>query len=479
MAKKRKKGEGTLRQRKDGRWEGRVVIGYDDGGNPKTKNVLAKTKKECAEKLEQLKAAQGGSGPVKVRSEMRFGDWLDFWYQSYSKPALRHTTQLSYENWIYLHAIPGVGDIPLNRLSQSDLQQFFTELKKGGRINNVERHGAGMADRSVRSCHAVCQMALDRAVKEGLIRTNPAIGCKLPPLREKEMKILTKEEIRRFLIQAKVEGMYELFLLELTTGMRRGELLALQWTDLDFKTGRLRISRQVYSVNGRLEVNEPKTKAAVRTVILPPAMVELLAEYKAQVFSEWMFPSRIKPEQPVDPGYVRKRLQVILERAGCKRVRFHDLRHTFATMSLENGMDVKTLSTIIGHVSSATTLNIYTHITGEMQRNAARNIDQGIAGVEVQEQGEVEQEEAVPPVEFTPYRPPHRRPGTGCISQINDHLWEGRYSPKWIDGKKHARNIYAHTREECEEKLAALIVQMKRELAELKAAQEAGAPFRH
>ena len=317
MAKKRKKGEGTLRQRKDGRWEGRVVIGYDDGGNPKTKNVLAKTKKECTERLEQLKKEQGGSGSVKVRSEMRFGDWLDFWYQSYSKPALRHTTQLNYENWIYLHAIPGVGDIPLNKLSQSDLQQFFTEMKKGGRINNVERHGAGMADRSVRSCHAVCQMALDRAVKEGLIRTNPAIGCKLPPLREKEMKILTKEEIRRFLIQAKAEGMYELFLL-------------------DFKTGRLRISRQVYSVNGKLEVNEPKTKAAVRTIILPPAMVELLAEYKAQVFSEWMFPSRIKPEQPVDPGYVRKRLQVILERAGCKRVRFHDLRHTFAKISVMN-----------------------------------------------------------------------------------------------------------------------------------------------
>jgi hypothetical protein len=273
--------------------------------------------------------------------------------------------------------------------------------------------------------------------------------------------------------------MYELFLLELTTGMRRGELLALQWSDLDFKTGRLRINKQVYSVNGKLEINEPKTKAAVRTVILPPAMVELLAEYRAQIFSKWMFPSRIKPEQPVDPGYVRKRLQVILERAGCKRVRFHDLRHTFATMSLENGMDVKTLSTIIGHVSSATTLNIYTHVTSEMQRNAARNIDQGIAGVEVQEQDETEREETAPPVQFTPYRPLHRRPGTGCISQINDHLWEGRYSPKWIDGKKHARNIYAHTREECEEKLAVLIVQMKRELAELKAAQATGTPSRH
>ena len=419
MAKKRKKGEGTIRLRKDGRWEGRVVIGYDSSGNPKTKNVLAKTKKECAEKLEKLKA-ECGSGSFRISPEMRFGDWLDFWYQNDSKPGLRHTTQLNYENWIYLHAIPGVGDIPLNKLSQSDLQQFFTEMKKGGRLNNVEHHGAGMADRSVRSCHAVCQMALDRAVKDGLIRTNPAVGCKLPPLRDKEMRILTKEEVQRFLIQAKAEGMYEMFLLELTTGMRRGELLALKWSDLDLKTGRLRINKQVYSVNGKLEINEPKTKAAVRTILLPSAMVELLAEYKAQLFSEWMFPSRVKPEQPIDPGYVRKRLQIILKRAGCKRVRFHDLRHTFATMSLENGMDVKTLSTIIGHVSSATTLNIYTHITGEMQWNAARNIDQGIAGVEVQDKPE--QEEAALPV---------------------------------------------------------LIVQMKRELAELKAAQTAGTSSKH
>ena len=100
--------------------------------------------------------------------------------------------------------------------------------------------------------------------------------------------------------------------------MRQGELLALQWSDLDFKTGRLRISKQVYSVNGKLEVNEPKTKAAARTIILPPTMVELLAEYKAQIFSEWMFPSRIKLERPVDPGYARKRLRVIWKRAGCK-----------------------------------------------------------------------------------------------------------------------------------------------------------------
>ena len=191
------------------------------------------------------------------------------------------------------------------------------------------------------------------------------------------MKILSQEEIQRFLIQARAEGMYELFMLELTTGMRRGELLALRWDDLDFTTGKLRIDKQVCPVGGKLVISEPKTKAANRTIILPAAMVDLLDEYKKGVFSDLMFPSRTKPDQPIDPGYVRKRLQVILKRAGCKKVRFHDLRHTFATLSLENGMDVKTLSAIIGHVSSETTLNTYTHITDEMRRKAALSIDQG------------------------------------------------------------------------------------------------------
>ena len=201
--------------------------------------------------------------------------------------------------------------------------------------------------------------------------------------------------------------------------------------------------------------------------ILPPAMLEVLAEYKKGIFSDLVFPSRVKPGQPIDPGYVRKRLQVILKRAGCKSVRFHDLRHTFATMSLENGMDVKTLSTIIGHVSSATTLNTYTHITDEMRRKAAVNIDQGIAGVEVVTVGEEEKSICSEP-EFTPVQPARRRPGTGYLKQIGENLWEGRYSPIWPDGKKHSRNVYGHTEAECEEKLAELILQMKAEIAALR-----------
>ena len=465
MAGKRKKGEGTVRLRKDGRWEGRVVVGYDEAGNPKTKNVLAKTKKECIAKLEALKSTCQVVCPVQVRSDMLVRNWLDYWYQNYSKPRLRPSTQLNYESWIYHHLISGIGEIPLNQLTQAELQQFFRRMKESGRKANVERRGPGMADRSVRSCHAVCQMALDKAVAEKLIHSNPAVGCKLPPMKGKEMKILTQEEIQRFLIQAKAEGMYELFLLELTTGMRRGELLALRWDDLDFTTGKLRIDKQVYPVGGKLIISEPKTKAANRTIILPPAMVELLAEYKKGIFSELMFPSRTKPEQPIDPGYIRKRLQVILERAGCKRVRFHDLRHTFATLSLENGMDVKTLSTIIGHVSSATTLNTYTHITDEMRRKAALSIDQGIAKAEVEPMPEQTYEPQKQ--DFVPIEPSRRRPGTGCVSQLREHLWEGRYSPVWPDGKKHSRNVYAKTREECEEKLKVLILEMKAEITAL------------
>ena len=169
----------------------------------------------------------------------------------------------------------------------------------------------------------------------------------------------------------------------------------------------------------------------------------------------------------MDPAAVRKRLSTVLKRAGCKRLRFHDLRHTFATASLEHGMDVKTLSTIIGHVSSSTTLNIYAHVTDEMQRTAAAKIDRGIIKSEAAQEVDTAPRNP-PPSTFQPYKGQRRKPGTGCVSQINDHLFEGRYSPKWPDGKKHARNVYAHTREECEEKLKVLIVEMKAEIAELK-----------
>ncbi len=475
MARRRKAGDGGVHLRKDGRWEGRYVIGYDDRGYPKTKNVMAKTKKECIEKLEKLKAELGGIKSDKVKPDMRFGDWIEYWYENHAKPKVRPTTQAGYEDRIRLHIVPEIGDIPLNKLTRNDLQQFYGRLKKSGRKTLVERYGEGLSDRMVRMCHATCRTALQKAVQEGLIRTNPAIGCKLPPKKAREMQVLDREELQRFLIQAQAEGYYELFLLDLATGLRRGEIMALQWDDLDFETGVLNVSRQVCSVRGKLEISQPKTKNSIRRIVLPPAVVEVLREYRKTVHSRWMFPSPVKEDMPLGPGVALKRLHAILEHAGCKHVRFHDLRHTFATLALSNGMDVKTLSAMLGHVSAATTMDIYTHITDDMQRTAAANIDRGIGKAAPQEDDSAMGGETTPcqdgklrMTDFQPVLPARRRAGTGCISQINDHLDEGRYSPMWINGKKLSRNVYAHTREECEEKLKVLITEMKAELAELK-----------
>ena len=267
---------------------------------------------------------------------------------------------------------------------------------------------------------------------------------------------------------SKYDGYFELFILELSTGMRRGEILGLQWDDLNMQTGELKISRQVAILNGKIHITEPKTKTSVRTIILPTDIVKMLAEYKKTINSKWLFPSPIKEDMPRNPSAVRKVLDRTLEKANCKHIRFHDLRHTFATTALANGMDIKTLSAIIGHNSAETTINIYTHITDEMQRIAADKIEQGIMrNVSLSDKDrKVTVKTAKTPCasKFEPVKSKRRKRGTGCISKINDNLYEGRYSPRLPDGKRISKNVYAKTEEECEIKLAELIKNMKAEI---------------
>lgn len=392
MGRKRKNGEGTVRLRKDGRWEGRIVIGYDENGLPKTKNVLAKTKGECIEKLKALKNTITPDTPIKLKADMPFGEWLDYWYETYCKPNARPATQRTYEGYIRLYLHPRLGSIPLNKVTINDIQQMCTWMMTEARLD--QKNGdSGLSDSQVINCYSLCDRVLEKAMAEKLIVRNPAKGCKLPPNRTNEMKVLSREDMQKVLIQAKEENYYELFLLEFATGLRLGELMALQWDDVNLVTGELRINKQVNLVGSKLVISEPKTKAAVRTLILPPSVRKVLAEYKTRVNSRWLFPSPKKDDLPIIPSAVSRRLHTLLEHAGCEQVRFHDLRHTFATNALAHGMDIKTLSTILGHVSSATTLNTYSHVTDEMRQRAAVKIDQGIAKAEVQEDTAITQPE--------------------------------------------------------------------------------------
>ena len=381
--------------------------------------------------------------------------------EDYGAATLRPNTLRSYEQFIRCYIKPYLGDKIVSRVTRMDIQKLYRKLKHEGRVHGHPEHGHELSDTMVLRIHAMLHQCLKDAEAAHVVARNPTDGAVVPKASYKPKQILTKEQMDTFLAAVDRNEIWrDFFYTELTTGLRRGELLALQWDDLDFKTGTLTVNKQVYEVKGRLQVSIPKTRASIRRLVLPPGVVEVLRQYRETVDSRWMFPSPVKEDTPMTPGAVRRRLQIILERAGCKRIRFHDLRHTFATLSLESGMDVKTLSAMLGHVSAATTLDIYTHVTGDMQSEAAAKIDRGL-GNEIQEESvQAEQDLAA---NFQPVLRKTRKPGTGCISQINDHLFEGRYSPTWPDGTKHSKCVYAHTQEECEAKLKVLIQQMNAE----------------
>ncbi len=474
MDKRRGRGRGTLRQRKDGRWEGRIVIGYDESGLPITKNVLAKTKGECEEKLARLKDGLSDSGKNKCTPSMPFGEWMDYWYRTYCKESLAETTQMTYEERIYKQIIPKIGKTPLNQITTGLLEKFYAHLKADGRLIRREQFGPGLSNAVIRSIHAHCGAALEKAKKEKLIFKNPAEKCKLPPKKSPEMQILRADEMRRLLIQAYEDGFYEMFLLDLSTGIRRGELLALQWSDVDLKKRTIRICKQVKYIGGELKILPPKTQASNRTINIPPQLASVLGEYRERVDSIWLFPSPVKEEDlPRDPSAVRKAFSKILERAQCKHVPFHALRHTFASNSFHYGMDVKMLATAIGHGSVETTMNVYAHATEEMQRAAARKIDEAIGKAlggdklraePLMESGATDRpsRENAPEAKFEAYKGKKRKPGKGYVKQLSANCWQGRYTPT-IDGKRVPMNIYATTEKECEDKLAELIQEVQAE----------------
>ena len=381
MAKRRANGEGSIRKRKDGRWEGRYTAGRDpETGRAITKNVLAKTQKECKEKLKQ--ALEASEKVDLVRAEKyTVAQWCQLWYENYCKPTVKENTAEYYRNYIEHHIVPAIGDIKLSQLTTMDLQRFYNRVKKGGRVKRYD----GMKDRSlsartVRGLHAMLHLCLEQAVQERLIPYDPANGCRLPPKEKKEMQILPPEKLGAYLRAAEDHGVLPMFYLELTTGIRRGELVALLWTDLDVKAQTLSISKSAGRFKGEVRVAPPKTANSVRTICLPRETVELLVqEHEKHPSNPYLFPSPVTGRM-YGPDCVSRLHKTLLKKAGItENVRFHDLRHTFATLAIQSGVDAKTVSSILGHYSAGFTLDTYTHVTGDMQREAADRVGNVLA----------------------------------------------------------------------------------------------------
>ena len=381
MAKKRANGEGSIRKRKDGRWEGRYTAGHDpETGKAIYKNVLGRSQAEVKEKLKQA-IEETQALDVTKAGKYTVGEWMEVWFQDYAKIKVRPSSHQTYQGYIHNHIRPNIGDIPLEKLTSLDLQKFYKKLLVQGRVDRVEAKGQpkGLSAKTVRNIHQILSSALKLAQEQRLILTNPAEGCALPRVEHQEMKTLTTVQLASFFREARESGVFELYYLELATGLRRGELLGLKWEDVDLERGDLRVRRQVSRINGEVVEAPLKTKNAYRTLPLAEDTVSVLREQRKKVGnSPWVFPS---PDGgPISPDSVLHMLHRVLKRAGLPKVRFHDLRHTFATLALQNGVDVKTVSGMLGHFSAGFTLDTYAHITSAAQRQAAKTMENVLSG---------------------------------------------------------------------------------------------------
>ena len=249
-------------------------------------------------------------------------------------------------------------------------------LMNKGRVEQIEAEyqPKGLSAKTVRNINQVISSAMDFAVAQKIILENPCKAVALPKVDHKEMQTIPAEQLQAFLKEAKETGVYEMYYIELATGLRRGELLGLKWTDIDWKNGIIKVRRSIARMNGEIVESTLKAKNSYRAVTISQQAIEVLKVQKAKTNDTYVFPS--PSGGPISPDSVNNMLKRVLARAGIPTVRFHDLRHTFATIALQNGVDIKTVSGMLGHFSAGFTLDTYAHVTTSAQKEAAETMSQ-------------------------------------------------------------------------------------------------------
>ena len=337
-------------------------------------------KKDAERALRELPQSIETGNYVKPH-RLTVGEWLEQWIESY---VVLHDSPRTVENYrsiIRRHLRPALGALLLTGLRPQHLQGYYAGALRQGRADGR----GGLSAASVLRQHRVISRALSDAVKQGLVARNVAKACEPPRAARTRMAVMAEEDVPRFLAAARQTPYYVLFYTALYTGLRRGELLGLRWVDLDLDLAFLSVVQTLQRVTGAILIKEPKSPYSRRRVSLPPSLALLLREHQVKQQAQWAVLGKLLKDDdlvfaqpggaPLGPHTVTHEFALLLKRAGLPHIRFHDLRHTHATLMLKAGVHPKVVSERLGHASVAITLDTYSHVAPGLQEAAAQRFD--------------------------------------------------------------------------------------------------------
>ena len=373
--KRRAKGEGSIYQLPDGRWRGAVDLGWQ-GGRRVRKQITCKTKTEVGRELRRLLAA-AEAGQLNHERPPTVEAWMATYLREVAADRVRPSTFHSYEQFARLYINPWLGRHRLDKLRPQHITAFYREMSKK------------LAPSSVRRIHAVLRRALTVAVRWGVIHANPALLVDPPPLPRNDVKPFTVEEARIFLKAASEDRLEARWVIAVSLGLRQGEVLGLGWQHVDLPNGLLRIERALQrQPDGSLKLVETKTHRSKRTIPMPPSVVSALerravrqAEERVLVGDAWQDSDLVFTTgwgTPIHPRNDYRAFQRLVEKAGLRRVRLHDLRHTAASLLLAQEVAPRVVMEILGHSQISVTMNTFSHVDPQLNRTATDRMEQAL-----------------------------------------------------------------------------------------------------
>jgi integrase len=379
----RNQGQGHIRQRGQRSWELKFDLGRDPVSGKRISRYVnfRGTKREAQAELNRL-LSRRNEGTYIDPTKMTVAEYLAHWLAVDVDRRVAAKTATRHRGIVQHQIVPRLGNVPMRKLTAVHIEAFESNLQREGYVKGRKR-GHSLAPQTVLHVHRTLSQALAHAVKTGVLFKNPAEQVKPPRPTSHEIAILTKPEVATLLRAAEPTWLYLPVLVAVTSGMRRGELLGLRWSDIDLKAARLIVNQSLERVKGKTLFKSPKTTTSRRTITLPALTIEALKEHRVAQAAERLRLGLGKPElvfshgdgSPLDPDSITKAFDRLIKTAGVRRITFHGLRHTHISHHIMDGVHVKIVSERAGHASVSTTLSVYAAFIPNMQADAAAGVD--------------------------------------------------------------------------------------------------------